>query len=300
VTPSDPAAPAAPAASRRLWTLLEPVHAVTYFSPEPLTALRDAGYRGFWMGYFAGRAAPLGDASPALVHALFHNFAESRVRRALPSAWTFAPPEAALAARLDGSVAALRRHLGPLADDPASADLAEVVALLERAVDAAPSEGRALFAANRALPRPDDVLGRLWLAATCLREHRGDGHVAALLVHRVGGREAHVLQSLVTGTPREVYRASRDMDDDEWSALLDSLRGRGLVDADGGATDAARDLKAAVERDTDAAADLALTVLDADELAEVDRVLRPVTAAVVAAGEIPVDAPMGLDLRTIS
>ena len=49
---------------RDFWRLLEPIHAVVYFSPEPLAALREAGYRGFWMGYFANRAAPLGPVGP--------------------------------------------------------------------------------------------------------------------------------------------------------------------------------------------------------------------------------------------
>ena len=111
-----------------LWRRLEPVHAVTYFAPEPIGALADAGYRGFWMGYFAGRASPLGAVGPEVVTALFYNFAPSRVARALPAAWDFAPPEAALAARRDGSVAALRRALGDAAAGPDVATAAELAA----------------------------------------------------------------------------------------------------------------------------------------------------------------------------
>ena len=46
--------------ARAMWTLFEPVHAVTYFAPEARAAFEEAGLRGFWRGYFAGRAAPLG------------------------------------------------------------------------------------------------------------------------------------------------------------------------------------------------------------------------------------------------
>ncbi|MFQ6231024.1 helix-turn-helix domain-containing protein, partial [Nocardia sp. NPDC002869] len=74
-----------PAFARQAWRLLEPLHAVTYFSPEPLQALKAAGYRGFWMGYFAGRAAPLGAAGPEVVHALFYNFTASAWRA---SSWS--------------------------------------------------------------------------------------------------------------------------------------------------------------------------------------------------------------------
>ncbi len=143
-----------PALARQIWQRLELIHAVTYFSPEPIGALREAGYKGFWMGYFAGRAAPLGAVGPEIVTALFYNFAPSRVARALPDAWSFAPPERALEARLDGSVAALRRSLGEV-------DVADVAALARRAAESAPSEGRTLFAANSVLPWPDDPLAAL-------------------------------------------------------------------------------------------------------------------------------------------
>ena len=49
--------------SRQMWTLFEPVHAVTYFADEAREAYVAAGLRGFWRGYFAGRAAPLGTTS---------------------------------------------------------------------------------------------------------------------------------------------------------------------------------------------------------------------------------------------
>jgi hypothetical protein len=46
--------------ARSLWHVLEPYHALTYFAPEARRAFEDAGLRGFWRGYFAGRVAPLG------------------------------------------------------------------------------------------------------------------------------------------------------------------------------------------------------------------------------------------------
>lgn len=282
-----------PVGARELWRVLEPIHAVTYFSPEPLAALKAAGYRGFWMGYFAGRAAPLGRASAELVHALFFNFTLDHVARAVPDAWDFAPPEAALAARRDGSVAALRRHLGARAEAPEIARAAELAA---RAAAHAVPEGRPLFAANRALTEPEDSLALLWHAATLLREHRGDGHVVALTAAEIGGRESHVLHSLATGTPAAVYAASRKADPEEWSRILDDLRARGLVDADGKLSDAGRRTKETVEELTDRLAWTAYDGLTDTEIAELLRLLRPITAAVVASGEIPTLSPIGLDL----
>src|SRR6185437_12752451 len=76
--------------ARRFWQLVEPLHAVVYFAPEPIAAMRAAGYRGYWMGYFAHRSAPLGVVAPEVVHALFYNFSWERVSGALPDAWSFA------------------------------------------------------------------------------------------------------------------------------------------------------------------------------------------------------------------
>ena len=121
-----------PATARQVWRRLEPIHAVVYFAPEALGALADAGYKGFWMGYFAGRAAPLGAAGPEVVSALFYNFAPARVARALPDAWAIAAPDVALGARRTGAAAALRRALDDAAD---GADVAAAAELAARAAD---------------------------------------------------------------------------------------------------------------------------------------------------------------------
>ncbi len=99
-----------------------------------------------------------------------------------------------------------------------------------------------------------------WHAATLLREHRGDGHIAALVAAGIDGRESHVLQALVNRVPRETYTVSRDFDDAEWADRLDTLRGKGLA-GDGGVTEQGRAVKAAIETRTDAAAAPAYTVL---------------------------------------
>ena len=91
-----------------MWTLFEPIHAVTYFAPEARSAYEQAGLRGFWRGYFAGRAAPLGAASAAVVTASFFNFAPAFVARAIPGVWELITPESALRVRLAGATEALR------------------------------------------------------------------------------------------------------------------------------------------------------------------------------------------------
>ncbi len=74
-----------PLTARRLFDRFEPVHALTYFAPEARAAYDEAGFRGFWMGYFAARSAPLGVVPAEVVTAVFYNFARTHVARAL--AW---------------------------------------------------------------------------------------------------------------------------------------------------------------------------------------------------------------------
>ncbi|MFD7077284.1 hypothetical protein ACFV9G_23955 [Nocardioides sp. NPDC059952] len=283
--------------ARRLWKLLEPIHAVGYFSPEPIALLKEAGYRGYWMGYFAARSAPLGAVPAEVVHAVFYNFAFSHVSRALPDAWTYAPPEAAHEARRSGAVAALHRHLGPLAS---SDDLARAASLASRAALGAPMEGRTLYAALRSLPVPTDPVDLLWHAATLLREHRGDGHVATLLTAGIGGRESHVFHALANGTSPSVYATSRNIHEAEWASLVSGLRSRGLVTDDGQSlTDLGRETKTTIESTTDALAATAYATLEPGEVDDLITLLRPLTKAVVTSGEIPHQSPMGLDLDEV-
>jgi hypothetical protein len=282
-----------PSVARRLWQRLEVIHAVTYFAPEATGALRGAGYRGFWMGYFAGRAAPLGAVGPEVVGALFYNFAPGRVSRALPDAWGFAPPDAALTARLDGSVAALRRSLGASAEER---DIEAAAELASRAASSAPPEGRALYAANRALPWPEEPLAALWHAATLLREHRGDGHVATLTAAGVSGREANVIQAAAGITPREVFVAARDYDDTEWDQLVGGLARRGLLTVEGTLTPAGQRLKADIEQRTDTIALSAYEVLDDDEIGRLTGALTPLARAVLDSGDVPAITPIGVSL----
>lgn len=275
--------------ARRFFDRFEPVHAVTYFAPEARAAMDALGYRGFWMGYFAGRAAPLGRASAELVTAMFYNFSPAHVQRSLPGAWDIAAPEAALRARLESAVAALRRYgLDDGAEVATAADLAAKAAI------AAAPDGRGLFAANAALPWPTAPLEKLWHATTLLREQRGDAHVAALVSVGVNGREANVLHCAAGGVPAAFIKRSRDYTDDEWRRCVDRLAGRGLLSAGGELTTAGAELKEHIEAVTDA---VSLPVLDAltdDEVQTLFAVLTPITRAVVAGGDLPAATPMGL------
>ncbi|ACU72539.1 conserved hypothetical protein [Catenulispora acidiphila DSM 44928] len=259
--------------------LIEPIGAVS-FSEVPNEAFLAVGMRNYWDGYFAGRAAPLGLAPAEVVHAVFYSFAEGEVARHIPWVWGKISPLEALAVRERGSAAALRQRIGQLADSPG---LERVLDLAVRAAVSAPVEGRALYAGLRALAVPEEPVARLWHAATLLREHRGDGHNAALLAHRIGGTEAHVLMALALGMKAHEFGRLHHLPKARLAAVLDGLRERGLVDDAGEFTDAGRATRERIEDLTDELAAPAYDVLSADELDELIAGLEPIAAAVEAA-----------------
>jgi hypothetical protein len=261
-----------------MYDLVEPIGLVPYFADESDEALMTLGLRNQWDAYFAGRAAPLGRGVPAeVVHALFYNFAPGEVARHIPRVWDLTTPEAALAAREQGCVAGLRRILGELADDPAVARAAD---LLVKAATSAPVEGRALYAALRVLPVPQEPVARLWHAATLLREHRGDGHIVALMAEGVGGTEAHVLHALSVDMPATEFGRVSHLPAAQLSAVIDGMRARGLVGADGWLTAAGRATKERVEALTDRLAEAPYDALDPSELDRLVADLEPISTAI--------------------
>jgi len=278
-----------PALARRFFDRFEPIHGVTYFAPEVREAMDGLGYKGYWMGYFAARSAPLGQVPTEVVTAIFYNFAPERVAKALPAAWQIAGPEVALRTRLDTAVAVLRRY--GIKDDENVTTAAE---LAGRAARNAPLDGHPLFAANLALPWPDDPLAALWQATTLLREHRGDTHVAVLNAAGIRGRECNVFHAATRGIPREYIARTRDYDDESWHAHEQQLAKRGLLDDDGSVTAAGRELKDHIESTTDALSLAALDALSDDEVETLFQAITPITRAVVEAGDLPAVTPMKL------
>jgi len=281
----------AAAVARRMWMLAEPVHVMTYFTAEGRAAYEAAGLRGFWRGYFAGRAGALGPVGAAPVIAAFYGFAPPMVERALPAVWQLISPEAAMAARTAGAVAALRRVLdgAGLASDGAAVEA--VAGGLHAAMAGADCGGRVLGAANAALPVPDEPLARLWLAATVLREHRGDGHIAALVAADLDGLEVQALRAGLD-MHREVMQPNRGWTDEEWDAAAARLVDRGLLGADGRATPDGEQLVLDLEAATDRAAARPWASVDPGAAADLAGWLAPISAACRA--EMPPRTPIGL------
>lgn len=272
-------------AARAMWTMFEPVHDVTYFAPEALSAFTEAGLRGYWRGYFAGRAAPLGVARAAVVTASFYNFAPAFVARAIPGVWDLITPQEAIAVREAGAAASLRRLLAGR-----EAEAAKAASLLWRAVEDLEFAGRVLSAANTELPVSSEPLTRLWQATTLLREHRGDGHFAALAAADIDGCEAVVLRC-AKDIPRDLMQPARGWTDEQWGAAVARLTERGWIGEDGTTTAVGRGAHDAVEAATDQAAARPWKRMGAVGLAEVADALLPL--AQVCAAALPEVIPVG-------
>src|SRR5687768_12873827 len=277
--------------ARRMWPAFETYHAHVYFVPEAAEAYRELGLKGGWMGYFASRSAALGAASPGLVTAVFFNFHPAMVARALPDAWALASPDDVLAARLRTTDVALRRlipqHVG-------SAEEAEAAVLAREAAEAPALAGRPLFGALRSLPWPDEPHLALWHACTVLREHRGDGHVAALTAAGLDGCEAHVTVTATGAVPKETLQSNRKWSDEEWAAAEERLKARGWLDSGGNLTEAGRAGRAEVEARTDALAEEPWTALGPERTERLLELLTPMARAINSAGGVPVPNPVGV------
>ncbi len=218
--------------ARRTWRTLEPLHGMIYFTPESA-----ASYTGLGLppeaGYFASRSAAMGAVSAEMVIATFFNFAPSLVREAIPGAWETAPPARVLEARLGAADAALKRMLG---DGVGSGEMARAAKLARRAAERACErcEGRPLFAGHAGLEWPDEPHLVLWHAQTLLREFRGDGHIAALVLRGIGPVEALVMHVASGEVPLPFVRDTRGWSSDDWTAGVEDVRERGWLADDPG------------------------------------------------------------------
>ncbi|MFI0353953.1 hypothetical protein [Actinomadura sp. 9N407] len=279
---------------RQMWQLLEPVHATLYYAPEMFDAAAGLGHAvdERWPSYFSYRAAPLGPVGPELVNALFYSFSPQMVERYSAPAWLTATPEQVLDARAGGMDRVLRRLLG---DRIGSRDLDEAAKLARRAAEATDTAGRPMAAANAALPWREEPHMILWQAATILREHRGDGHIAALQAHGIGPIDSLVTHAAVGAAPEQVF-SSRQWTADQWTAARERLAVRGLVKPDGTATDEGHRLRTEVERLTDELAAAPWSALAPAETAKLADLLMPPVLDIVGTGLLPMQSTLGIGM----
>lgn len=272
-----PTLPATPA--RRLRDALEPIGTQAFYAlgvREPLAA------RGlsFLETYVWGRAAALGTPAASVVVAAFGVFEPRFLAGAYERARSLVPREEVLALRAQGASAALAAVVG--------ADAAPLADALLAAVEQLDGTARPLFSGLRELPVPADPPGRLWRAAELVREHRGDGHLAACVAAGLDAVSMNVLTELWLGYAPGEYTATRAWSEEAIAASLEALTGRGWVE-DGRLTEAGAAARRALEDATDAAQE-ALVERLGDRVDGLVEALAAVSSRLVDSGAYPGDA----------
>ena len=215
-------APTVPtSAARRLRDALEPIATHGWWSRQPMERLADLGL-GFFDAYVWGRAAALGTPTASVVVSTFGVFEPSFIGGVYLHASAVAQRDAVLAARTGGACDSLTELVSADAAAAVADPLLEVIAQLD-------GMGRPLFSALRELPLPATAQGRLWRASELVREHRGDGHLAACVATGLGALEANVLTELWLGYSVGEYSGTRGFDPDQIALAVASLERRRWV-----------------------------------------------------------------------
>jgi hypothetical protein len=271
-----PVLPQTPA--RRLRDALEPIATHAWWC-EPTNRRMEALGMVFFPAYVWGRAAALGEPDPAVVVAAFGAFDPGFLTAVYDEGRAACSRAAVLEARELGTVESLSSIL--------TDDVAEVATLLRSAVEGADVTGRPLFAGLRSLPWPTSSIGQLWRAAELVREHRGDGHLAACATSFLDSVEMTVLTELWLGMPLGSYLLTRGYGGDALTAAVGRLEARSLV-ADGALTPAGTLLRNHIEGRTDAAATAVVDALGG-RLDDVVAAVEPWSQVIIDAGAFPAD-----------
>ncbi|MBT2470140.1 hypothetical protein J7E97_20240 [Streptomyces sp. ISL-66] len=238
-------------AARHCWHgAINPLHATVYFSPDLGKEFAALGITDPHAVNLASRSAAMGAVGAGAVTSTFYNYRHDLVARHLPAVWDTAGPQQVLDARLRAADATLRRLLG--AETIGSPEVAEAAELAMRASEACTRHARTLYSAHADLPVPEEPHLKLWHATTLLREHRGDGHLVALLVMGLDPVEA-LISHTATGqgmTPKYL-KAIRGWDQSDLDAATERLRERRVLDAGGRLTAEGTAQREALEEETD-------------------------------------------------
>ncbi|MER7398860.1 hypothetical protein ABT381_25515 [Streptomyces sp. NPDC000151] len=275
-------------AGRRCHNVINPLHSTVYFSPDFPEELAKLGIEERSTAYFLGRAAAMGPVGPGVIAATFYNFKYELIARHIPDAWATVSPQQVLDARLRAADSTLRRLLG---DELVESDrMAEAAGLALRAAEACSRHARPLYAAHADLPVPDAPHLAYWHAATLLREHRGDGHLIALADAGLGPLEALASHTASgRGMSTKWILATRGWSAEEWQGARDGLRERGILDADGGLTEAGTQLRADLEEATDRLDAAPYEHLGAEGVARLTELATEFTTTAVGNGAFPAD-----------
>ncbi len=273
------------AVSRWMLGGLGVLHSPVYRSRELRARLEALGITDRMAGYFAQRSAPLalpgGGPSARLVTATFYGFSPQGVALHVPAVWDRAEPAAVLAATLE----AMRELLGRLLADHGD-QVSELRDLLAPVADQQEIVGRPLAAAWSDVARTGDAVVDLWLAATVIRESRGDGHVALLVAEGIGPLESHLISTGDRPEVREALIGMRGWTAQEIDAAVVGLQEQELLDGTGRRTDACRALRLRIEQRTDERSAGAWADAGPEAVARISTLLLEVLPPVLASGTL--------------
>jgi hypothetical protein len=265
--------------ARRLRDALEPIATQGWWSRASSDRLVALGL-GFFDGYVWGRAASLGTPAPAVVVATFGVFEPGLLTAVYEQGVAAAARDDVLAARAAGAAESLAALVS-------EQDAAAVADPLLAVMDGLDGVARPLFSALRALPVPDTAHGRLWRAAELVREHRGDGHLAAAAVSGFDAAVLNVFTELWLGYRLGEYSGTRGFSTQRLEAALAWLEERGW--ADGPAlTGAGIGVRLALE-DATTASQAALVGALGGELDAIVERAEAISERILDAGAFPTD-----------
>jgi hypothetical protein len=274
--------------ARRAHDATTVLHSMIYFAPEAEQQLTGAGLEAGRMCYFASRSAPMGAVGAGVVAAAFYNFNPASVARYIPRAWELASPAAVIRARFAAADAALTRLLGP--EVVVSAEMTTMAGLVREAASACTVEGRPLYAGHADLDWPKAPHLVMWHGLSLLREHRGDGHIAALVAAGLSGIEAQITHIATGhGFSAAFGRASRGWSQEQWDDAVSGLVARGLLEGEGTLTPAGQEQRAHIEQQTDQMAAPPWQHLGDERTEDVVRIGRAMTKSALSAGALPRD-----------
>jgi hypothetical protein len=269
----------APTPARLLRDALEPIATQGWWSRPAGEAMTALGV-DFFPGYVWGRAAALGTPTAAVVAATFGVFEPAMISVAYGAGVASASRDDILAARAAGGAASIDAIADQQECDAIADPLLEALGGLD-------GLGRPLFSALRSLPVPSSPGGRLWRAAELVREHRGDGHLAALAVAGLDAVEANVLTERWLGFALGEYSATRGFGPEALADGVRRLERRGWMRGDE-ITDSGRDARAVIEASTDAGQG-ALVEACGGNLADIISRAADVSTRLVEARAFPAD-----------
>ena len=210
--------------ARRLRDAIEPIAMHPVWSRHNNEAMVGLGL-DFFSGYAWGRAAALGEPAPAVVVSSFAVFEPALISGVYEAGRAACGRDQVLSTRFHATTVSLTGVLDGVDVSGAAARLRNAALDLDRS-------GRPLYAGLAEIPLSDDPVEMLWRSAELIREHRGDGHIAACVAEGLDPIAMNVLTELWVGFPLGEYSGTRGWAPEAIEATAETLRGDGLLDGD--------------------------------------------------------------------